>query len=242
MFCCWCAQDLEANYFWQAMGFTPLAFRTGSDRKQRIHIFWQKRIRMGDEATPWWFPSTTTGGAVRADRIVLPIPPGVKWNDAMPIVLPGLEEARKALKDDRPKKARVKKGALPSAELAKGAMNGASSRESGKGLRFGPSLEEIEQQKRIEAEAEALRKKAERSSRPRRLKKVDAKYVEQARELRDRYLAAVNTPGNVHALEGSATTDGAKYEVGRALRSEVGEKVRERIGEGIGPVRLLDAA
>src|SRR4051794_17763879 len=26
LFCCWCAQDLEANYFWESIGFIPLAF------------------------------------------------------------------------------------------------------------------------------------------------------------------------------------------------------------------------
>src|SRR5688572_14057381 len=23
LFCCWCAQDLQANYFWESMGFIP---------------------------------------------------------------------------------------------------------------------------------------------------------------------------------------------------------------------------
>jgi hypothetical protein len=32
LFCCWCAQDLAANYFWESIGFVPLAFRTGSRR------------------------------------------------------------------------------------------------------------------------------------------------------------------------------------------------------------------
>ena len=100
LFCCWCAQDLAANHFWESMGFVPIAFRTGSlfrgsqsavgvedaprtaNRKPRtplrprIHIFWQKRIRAGDESTPWWYPSGTDGGAMRDGRIVLPIPAG----------------------------------------------------------------------------------------------------------------------------------------------------------------------
>jgi hypothetical protein len=90
---CWCAQDLEAaSAFWAAMGFAPIAFRTGSmaggRRSQpRVHIFWQKRIRAGDEATPWWYPSQTGGGALRADRLAFPIPPGVSWRDVGPIVL-----------------------------------------------------------------------------------------------------------------------------------------------------------
>src|SRR5690349_13321404 len=59
LFCCWCAQDIEANRFWEAMGFVPLAYRMGSEKKARVHIFWQKRIRAGDCETPWWFPSQT---------------------------------------------------------------------------------------------------------------------------------------------------------------------------------------
>jgi hypothetical protein len=27
---CWCRQDLDANYFWESIGFIPLAFRAGA--------------------------------------------------------------------------------------------------------------------------------------------------------------------------------------------------------------------
>src|SRR5687767_877961 len=101
LFSCWCAQDIQANWFWESIGFIPLAFRTGSRAKQRIHIFWQRRVRDGDEGssggsggTPYWFPSQTSGGAVGEDRIVLPIPPGTHWRDAKPLVLPGLPAAQ----------------------------------------------------------------------------------------------------------------------------------------------------
>ncbi len=33
LYCCWCAQDIAANQFWEAMGFVPLAFRSGSRTK-----------------------------------------------------------------------------------------------------------------------------------------------------------------------------------------------------------------
>src|SRR4051812_47481696 len=58
LYCCWCAQDLEANRFWESMGFVPVAFRAGGKQKKnpstglragRVHIFWQKRIVEGDE-------------------------------------------------------------------------------------------------------------------------------------------------------------------------------------------------
>ena len=93
LYCCWCAQDLRANEFWEAMGFVPIAFRTGSRTKgrkgtPRMHIFWQKRIREGDDVTPYWYPSQTGGGELREDRLVFPIPPGVSWRDVLPVVLP----------------------------------------------------------------------------------------------------------------------------------------------------------
>src|SRR5215208_1057725 len=88
LFCCWCAQDIEANRFWESVGFVPLAFRAGSREKGRVHIFWQRRIHSGDTTTPYWFPSQTTGGSIREDRLVLPIPPGTRWSDEMPRVLP----------------------------------------------------------------------------------------------------------------------------------------------------------
>ena len=46
-----------------------------------MHIFWQRRIVEGDVETKWWYPFQTNGGAIRADRIVLPIPPGVHWSE-----------------------------------------------------------------------------------------------------------------------------------------------------------------
>ncbi len=103
LYCCWCAQDLAANAFWEAMGFVPIAFRTGSRTKgkggtPRIHLFWQKRIRAGDVSTPWWYPSQTGGGELREDRLVFPIPPGVGWRDVLPAVLPkGEAESPEAL-------------------------------------------------------------------------------------------------------------------------------------------------
>ena len=58
-----------------------------STHRSRVHIFWQRRIRAGDTTTPWWFPAKTDGGAMREDRIVLPIPPSVHWSDEMPMIL-----------------------------------------------------------------------------------------------------------------------------------------------------------
>jgi hypothetical protein len=32
-------------------------------------------------STPWWYPSQTGGGELRADRLVFPIMPGVSWRE-----------------------------------------------------------------------------------------------------------------------------------------------------------------
>lgn len=53
----------------------------------RVHIFWQKRIRANDTTTQWWYPSTTSGGELRDQRLAFPIMPGVHWRDVEPIVL-----------------------------------------------------------------------------------------------------------------------------------------------------------
>src|SRR5688572_12708553 len=112
LFSCWCAQDIQANWFWESLGFVPLAFRTGSRAKQRIHIFWQRRIRDNDDSTPYWFPFETSAGAIGEDRIVLPIPPGTHWRDAKPLVLPGLPPPPKEMPKTLPGGALVR----PSAE------------------------------------------------------------------------------------------------------------------------------
>ena len=194
LYCCWCAQDLAANKFWEAMGFVPLAFRTGAARVGnkaggRIHIFWQKRIRSGDATTPWWFPSETAGGAVRENRLVLPIPPGTHWSDAKPTVLPGLpigDEAAKALPG--PRAPRVKKAKEPVISPM-AIMSG--------GLRFASSAPAA-------PEAKAKREKAPKQ-------KNDPKLVAAARELRDRWLEQVNATPLIGC---------GKYDVSRQIQRQ----------------------
>src|SRR3954454_18320256 len=101
LYCCWCAQDIEANRFWESMGFVPLAFRAGSRGKGRVHIFWQRRTRAGDTATPWWFPAKTDAGAMREDRLVLPIPPGRHWSDELPAMLPEVRDQTSEVRGQR---------------------------------------------------------------------------------------------------------------------------------------------
>ncbi|MBB6428979.1 hypothetical protein [Algisphaera agarilytica] len=220
LYCCWCAQDLEANHFWEAMGFVPLAFRTGGGRKRkagpRMHIFWQKRIREGDTGdpasggTPYWFPSQTGAGAIGEDRLVLPIPPGTHWSDAKPIVLPnGPAPGSEATKDEvlllesevqrleRERKQRVKQKKDAALKLATKSEATQRTVKRG-GLRFGapmpsPAAKEAEQQAEAAVDAELKQaKKAVKAAK----KKFDPAQEAFARELKDRWLEHVATdPG-----------------------------------------------
>jgi hypothetical protein len=209
LYCCWCAQDIEANRFWEAMGFVPLAYRAGSARKKvgsrqraagreegcaafssssayclpptaysgRVHIFWQKRIRQGDTTTPWWFPSQTSGGSIREDRIVLPIPPGTHWSDAKPLILPGEKS--------------VASGQLPVARKDNG---NAGSSTGNRQLTTG-NLSKSENKPALLwfGAPKPAGKLKEKGTKPKRAKqKNDPRLVAAARELRDRWLEHVN--------------------------------------------------
>lgn len=228
LFCCWCAQDLAANHFWESMGFVPLAFRTGSrskgpDGMGRVHIFWQKRIREGDDSTPWWYPSQTGGGAIREDRIVLPIPPGVHWSEAKPRVLPGVEgvmgeiaaeraeEMKKLgpeMSEDEKRERRKRRAARKAA--AEEAKARESSLEMG-GLRFagvsGADAGDLEETKRS-------RRKAKKEAKARVTKKNNPRLVAMARELRDRWLEQV-------AAEPGLLVGAGKYQVSRQVNGEL---------------------
>jgi hypothetical protein len=190
LYCLWCAQDLDANYFWESLGFVPIAFRAGSERKRRVHIFWQKRIREGDTETKWWYPCQTSGGAIGDDRLVFPIPPDKHWRDEMPVILP---KPRAALTDARAPKTRAPK-------IAASSSNGSSMH----GLRQfgGPSDEPVIATPSPPAE------KPKREKKPK--VKCDPKHVALARELRDRWSEHVNS--------GQMLIEGVgKYDVARAL-------------------------
>jgi hypothetical protein len=219
LFCLWCAQDIRANYFWEAIGFVPLAFRTGSASKQRIHIFWQRRIRENDQTTPWWFPSQTRSGAIREDRLVLPIPQGTHWRDVMPIVLPGMTvepqpEAPKELpggaplspRPEQPKLTKVQKAAIhrsQSKHLA-GVPLGKKAVLTASGIKYvdrADYIPEIDAPEGFEPPAKPRRARTAR-------RKHDPKLIAAARELRDRWLEQVNaTPLPSHG----------KYDITRAL-------------------------
>ena len=202
LFSCWCAQNLEANHFFESLGFLPLAFRTGANSRRRgtrTHIFWQRRIREGDTTTPYWFPSETTGGAMRENRLVLPIPPGTHWKDVMPVVLPGAQPP-----------------ALPNESKQKRA----------------PRLSESPARPRVGVVTLSRARFALPPSKPdkprsptagKRVKKPHVKndpaHVAAARELRDRYLEQFNS-----GMAQGGLPQG-KYEISRQLQASAGAQL-----------------
>jgi hypothetical protein len=231
LFCCWCAQDIRANFFWESLGFVALAFRTGSRQKQRTHIFWQRRVREGDTTTPYWFPAQTGAGSVREDRLVVPIPTGVHWRDPMPMLLPspqpspgipGEGEMQKTLpggapvrpRPQQPKLSVAQKAAIQRSQSAhlKGVPLGKKAVLTSSGIRY---VERTDYVPETDAPDELTPPTA--AAKPRRPRppaaKNDPELVAKARELRDRYLEQFNAG----LIQGGLP--GGKYEVARALPS-----------------------
>ena len=194
LFCCWCAQDLPANRFWEAMGFVPLAFRAGSERKSRVHILWQRRVNAGDEATPYWYPFQTSGGAMRADRLAFPIPPGVHWSEVSAVAVPKIDA------DGRPVEAAAKVLAGPRRRAARKAVAPAPAT-----LRIfvGGKFKTIPMPRNVAAtradtvpspaaEAEATTALAVAGTAPPPVHRVDPRFLAANRDLRDKYLERLN--------------------------------------------------
>ena len=233
--CCWCAQDLEANRFWEALGFVPLAYRAGSSGKKRVHIFWQRRVDAGDERTPWWFPSATGGGAIREDRVVLPIPLGQHWSAARPIVLPRSEQpALPAVEEVEVEKDGVRQYAdgveERDGELWRGGkrlktIDEVRPKTDLGGMWFMPEDVEI-----VKEKPKPLRKR--RKAKPAKARATnDPALVAFVRDLRDAWLEEVNARGDLSA-------DAGRYDVSRL------PPPRRSVGElpGGGSARLLSAA
>jgi hypothetical protein len=68
--CLWCASDLDANLFWSALGFVPVAWRAGAHRTRRTHLFWCRHLSALTDSTPFWVPDATRAGVLRASRTV----------------------------------------------------------------------------------------------------------------------------------------------------------------------------
>jgi hypothetical protein len=229
LFSCWCAQDIQANFFWESIGFVPLAFRTGSRSMQRTHIFWQKRIREGDATTPYWFPSNTKNGLLREDRLVVPIPIGTHWRDPMPMLLPSIQvepELPKTLPGGQPVRPRPEQPAVSTAQRI------AVIRSKSKNLRGTPAGKAavitkngIRYVDRGDYVPEPEPPKVKKPAKPRA--KHDPKQIAAARELRDKFLEHINT--NPAALPDSP----ARYHVVKQIESPAPKSK---------PVQLLEAA
>ena len=137
----------------------------GGTRICRLHALAHHGDKRG---TPHWFPSHTTSGSIREDRLVQPIPPGTHWQDVKPILLPA-EAGSPKLEARSPKQARNPKPQIRNNPAA--VTNG--------GLRFAVAAPRA---------PEAAKPKRE----PKPKVKNDPKHVAAARELRDRFLEHVN--------------------------------------------------
>ena len=188
LYCCWCAQDLAANKFWEAMGFVPLAFRAGSDKKKRVHIFWQKRIVEGDATTPYWYPFQTNGGAMRADRLAFPIPPGTHWTEVEAIAVPVVDADGNVVKAlPAAKKVRAKKKPVAEPEKIRifvgGKFKWIKRPTNNSPFRFAPPPPVV-----ATPVVEAAKEKP--------TAKIDPRFLAANRELRDRWLEHVNATPN----------------------------------------------
>jgi hypothetical protein len=176
--------------------------RAGSAKKSRVHIFWQRRIVAGDTTTPYWFPSQTGSGAIREDRLVLPIPPATHWQDAKPVILPAPAantDEPKRLPTPRQKKS-PKLRAIEPAVITAGGLRLVAPDEVAPVPKPKPEPKPKVTGPAFGSEAQAP---GERSRR-----KNDPRHVAAARELRDRWLEQVNATPLVTQ---------AKYDVSRQL-------------------------
>lgn len=217
--CCYCAQDLPANRFWEAMGFLPIAFRTGSRRTERLHIFWQRRCRRGDTTTGFWFPAVTTGGSIGEDRVVVPLPNGVPWDSPLPILIqdnPGVVRGGNGLPDP------VARRQLPATHTGETYVERTERlRRQSKHLRAqvkghirvqtasGPQYVPVRDDPAIEPRPERKPVKV----RP----KVDPAVKAHARELQARWLEEINARGLI---------EGGRYDPSRLLQATSVDQLR----------------
>ena len=226
LYCCWCAQDLEANRFWEAMGFVPLAFRAGSRRSRggpgsrvpspgsgedvgpgtrdsgRIHIFWQKPIRAEDaEAVRTgqfrgWWFPSKTGG-------------GSLREDRIVLPIPPGAHWSDDLPRVYPELPREDSNALPepAAKAPRERVRKPKAVEAAPPKRRNGLVFDIPKQgEPPPAPGTKLAKKAEKAPRVKRV--CDPRLASAARELRDRWLEAAHATPVLPA---------GKYDVTRAL-------------------------
>lgn len=198
----------------------------------RTQIFWERRIREGDDMTPYWMPTETSNGAIQENRIALPIPPGLHWSDPMPVVLPGMEKtgAVNALPAGETDASGIASGGASKAKRvkvkapAKPVLKPTSIRMGG--LRFVPG----KPPEPVKAE------KQKKAKPPREKFENDPELVDKARVLISKYLDQVNP--------GMMLPPGAygKYDVSRALEAAPSAAPLIEEAMKIDSARLLEAA
>ncbi|MEM1099357.1 MAG: hypothetical protein AAGH92_11280 [Planctomycetota bacterium] len=216
-----------------------------------MQIWWQRRVRVGDERTEYWFPPETRAGAMGEVRLSFPIPPEVSWREVMPVVLPGsgerearllaLEDAVKAadaaLRSPRSKKGGSERG--PSKRDAEQAAAGSSPRAvktlavSGFGVGASPEPEvrRDEQREAAAREAEAAEEAAEREARERQ-KRAALDALKAERRKNDPAMVAMarelRDKWQEQSAQGGlvagwlADRSAGKYDVGRVLEDGSG--------------------
>lgn len=186
---CWCAQDLPANNFWQACGFRAMAWRTGSRIKQRPHIWWSRHVRQ-DDSYPMWMPVKTQGGAIGEERLIIPIMPDQHWSDPVTTILPDAPSDEttaaglpKVSADDE---ARLKR--LTGSEAAKPQIGYVGSKPADEVPRPVVTRQGIKFIGGASPPPASARKKKMKVKR-----KYDPQLKRKVRDLRDRYLDALNS-------------------------------------------------
>ena len=164
--------------------------RREREEKSSPHLLAKTNSTRRRRRRPGGSPRRPMAGAMRADRIVLPIPAGVHWSDEMPVIIRPSDEPAD-VKRQLPGK--IKKARLP---LDAPTKHGP--RQYG-----GPSAKPTPA---VIAEPVAEKPMPEKKPKP----KADPKLIAAARELRDRWLEKVNADSM--ALPGNG-----KYELSRAL-------------------------
>lgn len=77
----WCAQDIDAGFFWASCDFNAVAWRLGKKQGRRVHLLWVRGLAVPNVPSRFPVPGTTNAGQLRKARIVSRIMPGQTWRD-----------------------------------------------------------------------------------------------------------------------------------------------------------------
>lgn len=75
----WCAADLEANLFWEAMDFHAIAYRAGSRKTRRVHILWEGFTNDWKGNASFTLPPVGFAGSFKEMRAIRPVKSGEDW-------------------------------------------------------------------------------------------------------------------------------------------------------------------